>query len=151
MDKDLYNLYNKWAQGVVAKARANLVRGGKGASGYLWNSIDYTISPDGIIEFSYADYGEWVEKGRRPGGKMPPIDKIRQWARIKGLRPFVDKNGKAISEESRAFLIARAIKRDGIRPFPFLTNEVEKAQDELAFQLQLYIEEYIQDSLGSLG
>lgn len=151
MDKALYDIYNKWAKQVVAKAKANLIRGKKNASKILIDSISYEITPDGDIEFMYEEYGQWVESGRRPGGKMPPISKIEAWAKIKPLTQFRDKKGRYISNRSRAFLIARAIARDGIKPFPFLTNEVELAQDELAFLLQQYIEDSIQSEWGSLG
>ena len=64
-------------------------------------------------------YAQFVNDGRRAGSKQPPIEVIKNWAKEKGIPQFKDDKGKYISESSRAFLIARKIGRDGIKPIPF--------------------------------
>ena len=126
----------KWAQQVVALAKANLIRGKKIAAGTLYNSVSYTFNPDTLeIDFFYEDYGEFVESGRRPG-RFPPPPAIAKWARIKGLPQFRDKKGRYISNDSRAFLLGRAIARKGIRPFPFFTDAIEDSITQLTSELE---------------
>jgi hypothetical protein len=124
------NILQQWANNVVVIAQANLKNAGRFASGELYKSISYTITPEGDVNFSYEDYGEYVQSGRRPGARMPPIEPIKKWARIKGLPQFRDKKGKFISNEARAFIIARAIGRDGFRPVKFFDDALELALKE---------------------
>lgn len=54
-----------------------------------------------------AKHSIYVEKGRRPGSRMPPYREgspLNSWARRRGIPPF---------------LVARSIARKGIKPFPF--------------------------------
>ena len=48
------------------------------------------------------DYYHVMERGRRPGGRMPPVDAIAGWLRRKGL-------------PHNAFAVARSIARRGIK------------------------------------
>ena len=50
--------------------------------------------------------------GRRPG-KFPNLTAIKQWIAVKGIVPHPDKNGKAVSTDTLAYLIGRKIARDG--------------------------------------
>lgn len=52
-------------------------------------------------------YGLPIERGRTPGGKMPPIDAIEFWVRRK---LGVTKNSRGV-----AFVIARSIAKKGFR------------------------------------
>jgi hypothetical protein len=80
------------------------------------------VGPSG--EFSYLRF---VHSGRRPGARMPPPDAIQAWMVRKGL-----------SNPSRgsAFVIARAIGRDGIPPFPFLTSTFMASRQQLNMEIQ---------------
>jgi hypothetical protein len=49
------------------------------------------------------DYYHVMEKGRRPGGGMPPLAAIRRWAAVKGI------------SQNAVYPIARAIARRGIK------------------------------------
>lgn len=96
--------------------KAQLAADGKTASGNLQNSVRGLVSFNGVIlsvVIDVADYWRYVEYGRRPG-KFPPVDKIREWIRVKPVLPRPDKNGKLPSENTLAFLIARKIARKGI-------------------------------------
>ena len=65
-----------------------------------------------------ADYGTFVDQGRKPG-KQPPISKIRQWLSIKGI------------PQKAAFPIAKKIGRYGIKPTPFFSITIQKHVKEL--------------------
>lgn len=60
-----------------------------------------------------ARYGIVVERGRRPGAKAPPVSALIGWVT---RHPF---SGRG-SIRSKAFVLARAIGRRGIRARPFL-------------------------------
>lgn len=49
------------------------------------------------------DYYHVMERGRRPGGRLPPLDAISRWAAVKGI------------SQSAVFPIARSIARRGIK------------------------------------
>lgn len=153
---EIYNALNKWATMVVAQAKSNLLRGKKDATRTLSNSITYEIVPDQTsdigadVEFSYADYGEYVESGRRKGAKMPPPSKLLNWIKVKPIPRFRDKKGRFISYESQAFLIARSIGKKGIKPFPFMTSAVEQAQIDLLYMLEEAIAEAITQDIVAL-
>jgi len=96
----------------------------------LKNSLTYKITPDKngwILSFEFPDYAIFVNDGRKPNSKQPPIEPIKKWAIQKGLPDWKDDRGKFISENSRAFLIARAIGRRGIKPIPFMDIPLNKS------------------------
>jgi hypothetical protein len=87
-----------------------------------------------MLIFASADHSEWIEKGRPKGAKQPPPDVLLAYVRRKGLGKAYDiKTRKLIRERDRigklrtgrdtllrrqksiAFLIGRAIKRNGIK------------------------------------
>lgn len=72
------------------------------------------------VSFELADYWKYVEYGRRPG-KMPPIDAIEQWVKVKPVVPNAI-NGRIPDTRQLAFLIARKIGREGIEPKNYLRN-----------------------------
>jgi hypothetical protein len=84
----------------------------------LINSLDYDIlqRTNGLfLEILAAPQFKYVDQGRRKGSKQPPIAPIKAWLKVKGLK-FRDKKGRFIKHDSAAFLIARSIKKKGIKP-----------------------------------
>lgn len=141
-----YNAQLEWANQVVLLAKANLVRGRKIATGTLYNSVSYEVNRStGEIDFYYDDEGNFVESGRKPG-KFPPPQAIAKWAKIKGIPQFRDKKGRYISNDSRAFLLSRAIAKKGIRPFPFFTDALDQATQQLYNNLEDALVKDIEDS-----
>ncbi len=153
---EIYNALNKWATMVVAQAKANLLKGNKDATFTLSRSITYEIVPDQTseigadIDFYYADYGDYVESGRRKGARMPPPSKLLNWIRVKRIPRFRDKKGRFISYQSQAFLIARSIGKKGIKPFPFMTDAIEQAQIDLLYMLEEAIAEVFTQDIVAL-
>ena len=143
-----YNMEVKWAQQVVALAKLNLIRGKKIAAGTLLNSIEYTIDKStGEITFYYADEGVFVESGRRRGARMPPPGAIAKWAKEKGIPRFRDKKGRYLSNDTRTFLLSRAIAKKGIKPYPFFQDAVDQATEKLYNDLEDAIVQDIEDQL----
>lgn len=100
---------------IVQEYKAELTIRNKVASGTLFNSIKYRIeyNVNGLTLYFIADdYYINVEKGRKPGGKFPPISVIKAWMISRNIP---DKSGTA-------YLIARSIAINGIKGVPELTN-----------------------------
>jgi hypothetical protein len=115
------------------------------ATGELIRSLSYTITYNGAdldIEFSMAEHGEFVERGRRPG-KFPPISNISDWARVKGI------------PQSAVFPIARKIAEVGIRPTPFFSKSIDAGQTQLVNALTVAFtqdtSDYLVRMMSSLG
>ena len=143
-----YNTEKEWAQQVVTLAKANLIRGKKVAAGTLFNSVSYSVNKQtGEIEFYYAEEGEFVESGRRPNSRFPPPGAIAKWAKEKGIPQFRDKKGRYISNDSRTFLLSRSIAIKGIKPFPFFTDAIEQATQQLYNDIEDAIVQDIEDSI----
>jgi hypothetical protein len=123
----LYNDQLAWARSVVVIAKANLVRGKKIAAGTLYNSISFEIDTKGQVIFLADETADYVQGGRKPNSKFPPPPAIAQWAKVKGIPQFRDKKGRYISNDSRTFLLSRAIAKKGIRPFPFYDDAIDQA------------------------
>jgi len=130
IDPKIYNAIQKWALQVIQLAKANLRGANRFATGTLYDSITFKISPEGDVDFLYEDYGDYVESGRKPGSRMPPVEPIMAWATAKRLPQFRDKKGRFISNEARGWLIARAIGRDGFRPVKFFSDAFDIAIEE---------------------
>jgi hypothetical protein len=143
-----YNAEADWAKQVVNLAKANLIRGKKIAAGTLYNSVSYEVNTKtGEIDFFYADEGKFVESGRRKGARFPPPGAISKWASEKGIPRFRDKKGRYISNKSRTFLLSRAIVKKGIRPFPFFTDALEQATQQLYNNLEDAIVKDIEEGI----
>lgn len=84
------------------------------------------------ISFLAAYYTYWMERGRKPSAKFPPIDAIRKWIEAKGIL------ADGISLNSLAFLIARKIAREGYKGRPvvenvFTTERIRNLMDSMGY------------------
>ena len=133
---------------VVSVSKRNLTNSRKNSSKKLYNSISgrVKVMPNSIfIEFSMDDYGVFQDAGvsgtkkkyNTPysyKSKMPPSKAFDKWIVRKGLAPR-DKGGKFINRKSLAFLIARSVYRNGIKPSLFFTKPFEAAYKNLPEEL----------------
>lgn len=115
---ELEKALEEFLDALCAKWRELLKRDGKKATGDLIKSIQPMALKKSVsrIEGSIKarDYWKYVENGRRPG-KFPPIDKIEKWIKVKPVKPIAV-NGRTPSTRQLAFLIARSIATNGIKP-----------------------------------
>ena len=128
----------------------------------LAKSINYQVKvhPNSFSFFiEMEEYGEWVDKGRKPG-KAPPPDAIRSWIKSKPIRLRDLETGQFLKTtksriDSLAFLIGRKIKEKGIAATNFLSEPFEKAfkdlPDELIEAFGLDIEAFLETSLSELN
>lgn len=141
---------------VVSQSRRNLSRLKKNSSNKLYKSIKGNVKamPNSIsLEFSMEDYGVFQDAGvsgtkkkyNTPysyKSKMPPVKAFDKWLVRKGIAPR--KNGKFASRKSLAFLIARSVFRNGIKPSLFFTKPFEAAYKRLPQEL---VEKYGLDAM----
>lgn len=103
------------AEQIVTLYREQLESKGIPASGTLGDTASVEVEMNGtklIVSLNLEHYWRYVEYGRRPG-KMPPIDNIEEWIRVKPVVPDA-MNGKIPTSRQLAFMIARKIGREGI-------------------------------------
>lgn len=118
---------NKIASDFVKAYKSQLKSDGKVASGNLIDTMSYKVNYDGRyldITLNLADYYKYVEEGRK-SGKFPPIDKIREWIRVKPVLPHEMSNGKLPTQKQLAFLISRSIAEKGIKGTNALRNTIK--------------------------
>ena len=106
------------------------------ASGKLQKSIKYEVKTPAegapFVEFSFEDYGKFVEQGRKAGKGVPPAA-LRKWiTQDRKMRYFNRKTNQfERMTESKLngmmFTINRSIKAFGITPNPFMKPSERKA------------------------
>ena len=99
----------------------------KKATGELIHSINYKLveaSNEILLEILAAPYLKYVDKGRKAGGKMPPVQPIIKWAKVRNIKPM---KGKYKKIDEVGWAIARGIQKNGIKP----TNVLEKAKKNI--------------------
>lgn len=108
---------------VRAVMESNLLVNGKvgrntiiGSDLYKTLQVKSTNDGDFVFDIILNDYLTYIESGRRPGAKFPPVEPIVRWARKRGIP----------TDNSTIFLIRRAIARDGIKPRPFMDRVLEE-------------------------
>lgn len=113
---NLIKILNDIGNEITDNYKSELQRNKKIATGKLYNSIDYKIIKDDKsikLIFIAEDYFLEVEEGRKAGGKMPPLNKIKEWMRTKGI----------INRDP--YIIARSISLKGVRAVPSLKKARE--------------------------
>jgi hypothetical protein len=74
-------------------------------------ALEQTVGPN-------VEHGVYVELGTEggPGRRMPPVDAIEDWVKVRGLAP----RRPGDTPRDVAWAIARSIQRDGTRAQPFV-------------------------------
>ena len=129
--EDIYKLdivpINRIAEELAQSYREQLSADGKNASGTLSNTSSYLVNYNGTllkISLLLEDYWKYVENDTKP--HFPPIDKIRQWIKVKPILPTARK-GKLPTEKQLAYLIARKISKVGTKGSHSLQSTLDKA------------------------
>ena len=141
---------NKWALQVITLAKANLLKRNKIASGELYDSVSYEITPEGDVLFYYDDAGDYVEGGRPPNSKFPPPPVIKRWIKVKNLDQWRNNKGRFISRDAQTFLISRAIAEKGIKPFPFFTDPFQEAMTTYEYIMEEALVLDVEDNIDKL-
>jgi len=137
IESKILDVLNKFGVEITSDIQSILQNNNAIASGDLYKSIDYKIvqkKGEYKLVISYADYGEFVLKGRRPGAKPPPFAPIMKWCQFKGI------------PKEAAYPIAKSIGKKGIKPlnfiFPFFSkqNQIERfLEQNVALEIERII------------
>lgn len=120
----------------------NLRSGNNIATGKLFDSIDYKLEvTDNKVSLYFValDYYIYIEKGRA-AGKFPPIEAIKKWMIAK----------KIPNTSGRAYLIARSIAKNGIRPKPYLDN-IKKLLPSFNDDIKIAIEKDVKEAMKEIN
>ena len=134
------------------------------SSGTLRKSLKSTLETrgddgrfiSGRVDFSMADYGKYVDAGRKPG-KGIPLAPLEKWIRNKPLRlRDLESGGFVKMTDSRvrsvAYLISRKAKKKGIEATNFLSDPIEDEYPKLAQQLSEALgDDYTNAIANSIG
>ena len=146
---NLENALSDFTKEFVSNYKSLLLRDGKKASGNLISSlkpVSIQFTNNKIeADISIASYWKYVEYGRRPG-KFPPVNKILDWIKVKPVIPRPMNGLKPPTEPQLAFLIARKIARDGIKP----GNQFEEALNMTWAAYEKTISDAISEDLNEM-
>jgi hypothetical protein len=139
--KSIENYLNSFGRQVVAQSKTTL-NYKKGGKTNLENSISFKVISDAngfTVQFFMDSYGTFVDKGvsgtdtqrkfkdykgqvksspYKYTTKQPPSRVLDKWIVKKGIAPR-DEKGRFMSRKSISFLIARSIKKNGIKSTSF--------------------------------
>lgn len=144
MELDLKPI-EKISKAVVDLYRSELADNGINASGKLSRTAQSIVEFNGrhlLVYLELEDYWKFVENGRR-AGKMPPINAILNWIKVKPIVPRAI-NGRIPDTRQLAFLIARKIGNEGYKgrhPIENITkgsalnSVIEQIKNEIAKQI----------------
>tara|TARA_R100000781_G_scaffold111291_1_gene77640 strand:- start:553 stop:1095 length:543 start_codon:yes stop_codon:yes gene_type:complete len=140
--KNIERYLNSFGKQVVNRAKGGLQKA-KGGGTALEGSISFEVESDKdgfSVKFYMSNYGQFVDKGVSGNKKtqsfkdykgkvisspfkyttkQPPAGILAKWISKKGIKGRDKKSGRFITNLSLAFIMARAIKRDGIQSLSF--------------------------------
>ena len=148
---------DKFGKYLVTQSRANLTRQKKNVTKTLYNSLDYEVkvNPKSIeFDFLMEAYGEWVDKGRKPG-KMPPFGAIYAWVARRKFQFKDSKTSKFLSYAETARRVMIKIKAKGIKPTDFYTRPFnlgfKQLPDELRQAYELDVMQFLDFTINELN
>lgn len=153
----------KFAKEVIKQSRANLTRRKKNVDRKLYDSLTYNLNASAnsfSLSLEMEKYGDFQDKGVNGTevdhgstysfrDKQPPSEPIARWAKKRGIR-LRDEQGRFAKGDYKTigFLIARSIKRKGIKPSLFFTkpfeNRFKQLPDEVVEAYGLEIDNFMQ-------
>ena len=148
---------DKFGKYLVTQSRANLTRQKKNVTKTLYNSLDYEVkvNPKSIeFDFIMEAYGEWVDKGRKPG-KMPPFGAIYAWVARRKIQFKDTKTKKFLSYSETARRVMIKIKAKGIQPTDFYTRPFnlgfKQLPEELRQAYELDVMQFLDFTINELN
>ena len=147
------SLLNSFAQTIVNRYKDKI---SEYSSGKLYKTINFEItkgSSNYIVTINLEEYWINIDRGRRPGAKMPPISAIENWIKVRKIipRPIVLKSGKqrVPTVQQLAYVIARSISRTGIAPRPFMRESIDQTIEDFKSKLTAAVREDVLENLNS--
>lgn len=155
----------QYAQDVRNLYQDKLIQADRIASGKLLNSVEYQVVFNGVeyeVNLTLEKYWKYIEYGLQggkntsspfanPGWKAFPF--ILEWVKVKPVLPRPDKNtGRIPSQKSLAYLITRAIGKNGTLPGGEMKDAIdevnERYKDKLVYALQKDLETLMKVMVG---
>ena len=164
---------NSFGKQVVNRAKGN-VQKAKGGGTALEQSIRFEVITDAdgfTVQFYMVDYGTFVDKGvsgtqqqqkfkdyknkvisspYKYTTKQPPPGLLAKWISKKGIKGRDKKSGRFISNMSLAYIIGRAIKRDGIKGISFFQKPLGLGLKQFGKDLLSNVKEDIIEGLTTV-
>lgn len=163
---NLRRVLQEYGDYFIQAARDDLGANGSNASFGLNDSMKTIVNifDDRMeVDIELEDYWYYVEHGR-PSGGFPPINRIRDWVRVKGIVPQQRKVKRKYklkdgSEKEReviylptveqlAWAIRTKIGKKGTKPQPFFEKNIkptyEHFQDAIAYAIDADLGEYVE-------
>lgn len=172
MEDTLINLANlracleEYANNAREIYRKNLALGDKRASGELIDTVTSQVVTDRggyEVTLTLAHYWKYVEGGTK-GAKypdaiyaqhFPPVSAILRWIEIKPIIPRPGAAGRIPTPKQLAYLIARSIAENGIKPLPALAQTIDELNvmyaDRLGVALAIDLKDYIAKIMPRTG
>jgi len=143
-DTKLIEALKIFGQTYVAELGDQLRKLDKKASGKLLSSLETRVIKTGFgtdytIEILAEDYLKYVDDGRKPNLKPPPIAEITRWTRLKGI------------PQRLAFPIAKSIGKIGIEPTNVIAKTLAKVTRSRGLNvLEDDMADWVDDIVGQL-
>jgi hypothetical protein len=172
MDTDNLERYlNSFGKQVVNRAKGNLQKA-KGGGTALEQSIRFEVKTDDdgfSVQFYMTTYGQFIDKGvsgnkktrkyknyknqsisspYKYKNKQPPPGILAKWISKKKIKGRDEKTGRYISNLSLAFIIGRAIKRDGIQGLSFFQKPLGLGLQQFGGEMLEAVAEDIIDTVN---
>ena len=118
----LERVLNQYGQYLINEMRKEMRKNKSNASYALNDSFEYKVfikdregSTRYWVEVTMLDYWKYVDEGRQPRKRMPPVEKIAEWIRVKPVKIKPLSRAKAV--ESLSYAIQKSMrKRKGYAP-----------------------------------
>ena len=141
------SLLNSFAQTIVNRYKDKI---SEYASGKLYNTINFEItkgSSNYIVTINLEEYWKNISYGRKPGSRMPPVEAIENWIKIRKIipRPLILPNKKSIipTVKQLAYVIARSIAKKGIQQRPLMRETIAETIETFKEKLIITLKEDI--------
>lgn len=109
-----FNNFNKALED-LSKDIAVTMAGDSDISGTdLSRNIKSINVSENINVIKMHDYGFYIDKGRKANNEFPPVDAISKWAKSKNI------------PEEAVYPISKSIAEKGIKPRPFIEDNIEQ-------------------------
>lgn len=104
-------------------------------------NVTYRIEGTSVV-LQIPDYWKYIEKGRRPNLKQPPVSVILKWIERKGIQG----RGR-ISKNELAWAISKSIAKKGIKPRPFLSVALKRLETEVLDGVALDFSDFLDSEI----
>lgn len=129
---NLENYLLEYAIQFEDKFKEKIIEHGLHATDNLYNSFSIDIEANDTnyqVIVDVAPYLKFIESGRKPNSKFPPLNAIRGWIQAKGIVPRQYK-GVTPTNNQLAYLIGRSIAEKGVKPKPILSQTKQELQED---------------------